>query len=117
MTGTEQNPITIRNYGSEVVTISTGSSVGILITGRSDIIIQGLDVTSVEGFGRIENSSRIVLEGISFSNASSSGTTGSLKFVRSTHNKVLNSQFSNGSDLLLLQDDSNFNVLLRSFYK
>lgn len=110
--GTQQNPITIRNYANETVTISTGGSVGISVTSRSDVIIQGLVVNSVQGFGRIQDSTRIVLEGISFSNASSSGTTGSLKFVRSTFSKVINSQFSDGSDLLLLQDDSNNNVLL-----
>ena len=114
--GTEQNPITIRNYGNEVVTISTGGSVGISITGQSDVTIQGLDVTSVQGFGRIQDSTRIILEGIDFSNASSSGTTGSLKFVRSTFSKVINSQFSDGSDLLLFQDDSNNNVLLGNIF-
>jgi hypothetical protein len=108
--GTVNNPITIKGYQNETVTISS-SSVGLNVINRSNIIFENLVVTNVQGFGRIENSNRIQFNNISFSNAEASGTTGSLKFVRATFNSVTNSNFEEGSDLLIFQDDANQNVV------
>ena len=109
--GSEGQPISIRAMTGELVTI-TDSQVALWIIDRTDIVIADLVVDNVEGFGRIEGSSRIVIDSVDFSNASASGTTGSLKFVRSVLNTVSNSSFDEGSDLLLLQDESNANVLI-----
>ena len=42
--GTAQNPITYRNFGSDLVTIS-GASYGVRINGKSYITVQGINVT------------------------------------------------------------------------
>ncbi len=109
--GTNSSPIIISGYEGEVATISSSSSIGLSVIEHTDVEIRNLFVVDVVGFGRIENSQRIIIDDISFENASSSGTTGSLKFVRSTYNKVLNSRFAGGSDLMILQDDSDRNVI------
>lgn len=111
ISGSPSSPIMIRGMAGEIVTITTTSAVGIWVINRSDIIISDLIVTNVQGFGRIEGSTRITLDNIQFSDAGASGTTGALKFVRSNNNRVSNSSFDNGSDLLLLQDDSDRNVI------
>lgn len=109
--GTPSEPISINGYVGESVVISVGGDVGIRVVDQTDIRFANLTVANVQGFGRIENSYRIEFDSIEFSNAGASGTTGALKFVRSTHNRVSNSSFGIGSDLLLLQDASNFNVI------
>lgn len=108
--GTQSQPITIQGAGGESVVITSGA-VGLNIINQTNIVFRDLVVNNVEGFGRIENSSGISFESIAFSSAQASGTTGSLKFVRSTYNRVINSTFDDGSDLLILQDASNFNVI------
>jgi hypothetical protein len=108
--GTASQPIVIEGFSGESVVVSSGS-IGLSIINQSNITFRNLVVNNVEGFGRIENSSGIIFDSIAFSNASASGTTGSLKFVRANNNKVLNSTFDDGSDLLILQDDANFNVI------
>jgi hypothetical protein len=111
VSGTPADPIEIRAAPGEQVTITTDGEVALWLIDRSDIRISDLAVTDVEGFGRLENSTRIVIDDVRFNNAAASGTTGSLKLVRSSLNRVLNSSFDDGSDLLVLQDDSDRNVL------
>ena len=111
VSGTPADPIEIRAASGEQVTITTDGEVALWLIDRSDVRIADFAVTDVEGFGRLENSTRIVIDNVRFDNAAASGTTGSLKLVRSTLNRVLNSSFDNGSDLLVLQDDSDRNVL------
>ncbi len=113
VSGVPAQPIVIRSYPGEKATIS-GPQVGLWVIGRSDIVLSDLDVVDVEGFGRIEGSTRITVDNVRFKNAAASGTTGSLKFVRSSFNVVRNSRFENGSDLLLLQDDSDRNILINN---
>ena len=109
--GSAAQPIVIEPYNGEAVTINAGSSVALWIIGKSDVTLRNFDVVNSEGFGRLEDSTRITIDGIDFRTAGASGTTGALKFVRSTYSRVTNSSFDEGSDLLLLQDDSDFNVL------
>lgn len=112
--GLQSNPIVISGYQTESVEISGSSFVGLWVIGRNDVVIRNLSVRGVEGFGRLEDSTRITVDGVDFANAGASGTTGSLKFVRTTESTVINSSFDNGSDLLLLQDDSDRNRILFS---
>jgi hypothetical protein len=109
--GLGDNPVTISGFAGETVVIDASGAVGIRVIDKSDVHIRNLTVSNVQGFGRIENSSGIVIDSVVFRNALASGTTGALKFVRSTRNRVLGSSFENGSDLLILQDDSNENVI------
>ncbi len=112
-------PITIKNYPGEVPTIANLSgSVGLWIINKSDLVIDGLKVENVMGFGRLEESERITIQNITFSNASASGTTGALKLVRSSFNKIHKNTFEDGSDILILQDNSDRNLVTdNSFYK
>ena len=114
VSGQPGSPIAIRSYPGETATISDKSNVAIRVTGKSDIVVAGLSVDGVVGFGRVENSTGIEFDKIVFRHALASGTTGALKFVRSSRNRVEDSSFDDGSDLLLLQDDSNLNVLLNN---
>lgn len=111
VSGAPGNPITIRAYLDESVTISDPRSIGLRIINQQHLLIADMVVERVIGFGRLENATAITVDNIDFRVAGASGTTGSLKLVLSSHNRVMNSSFDDGSDLLLLQDDSNFNVL------
>ncbi len=110
VSGTSGQPITIKAFTGETATI-TGSVVGLWIIGRSDLIIDGLTVSSASGFCRLEDSTRITLQNMTFQNSTGSGTTGGCKFVRSAHNRVLNNTIINGNDSFLLQDDSDRNLV------
>jgi hypothetical protein len=111
VSGTPESPIEIRSAAEEAVTITTDGEVALWLVDRSYIRIAGIAVSEVEGFGRLENSTGIVIDNVRFGKSLAGGTTGSLKLVRSSENRILNSTFDSGSDLLLLQDDSDRNVL------
>lgn len=111
VSGTSAQPITIKNYPAETATI-TGSVVGLWIIGRTDLIVEGLTVSSATGFCRLEDSTRIILQNNTFQNSTGSGTTAGCKFVRTTHSRVLNNAIINGNDSLLLQDASDRNLVV-----
>jgi hypothetical protein len=111
ISGTPAEPIVIAGYLEEVARVSAPSAVGLWLIDKSDVTIKNLQVTNVLGFGRLEGATRIEIDSVDFSQAGASGTTGALKLVRSGENRVTNSSFRDGSDLLLLQDDSDLNVL------
>ncbi|MGB5443971.1 MAG: right-handed parallel beta-helix repeat-containing protein, partial [Psychromonas sp.] len=108
--GTASQPIIIQGASDESVLVSS-DNVAIKILNKAHVTIRDMKIKNVQGFGRIENSTGITFESIAFNSALAGGTTGSLKFVSSSHNRVINNTFSDGSDLLILQDDSNFNLL------
>jgi hypothetical protein len=108
--GTASQPIVIQNYNGEAATV-TGNVVGIYVIDKSNVTIRGISVADVVGFGRLENASRIIIDSVDFENASNSGTTGSLKIVSSSNNRIVNSSFDSGSDLMVIQDDANLNVI------
>jgi hypothetical protein len=109
--GTAERPIEIRGTPGETVTITTDGEVALWLVDRSYIRIANVAVVDVAGFGRLENSTGIVIDHVAFDKSVAGGTTGSLKLVRSSGNRVSNSSFDRGSDLLLLQDDSDRNVI------
>jgi hypothetical protein len=111
VSGTPSAPIEIRGMPAEEVIVTTDGEVALWLIDRSDVLIADLSVRQVEGFGRLENSTRIVIENVTFADAAASGTTGALKLVRSPMNRISGSRFEGGSDLLLLQDDSDRNVV------
>lgn len=111
--GVAGSPISIRAYNGEQAKIENlGSAVGITIDQKAHITIDGLTFNNVQGFGHIYDSNYIKIQNCSFSNSTSSGTTGALKFVRSSYCKVFFNRFSqSGSDMLILQDNSDRNVV------
>ncbi|OHB65643.1 MAG: hypothetical protein A2Y76_04445 [Planctomycetes bacterium RBG_13_60_9] len=121
-------PITYRNYGTETVTIrntdglsdltqdeidagQTSRQYGIYIYDKSYITVQGLHVTNVSGWARIVSSDHIRLVDNDFTVALANGTTGSVKFVFSDFNEVINNQLHEGNDNLLLIH-SNHNLVV-----
>jgi hypothetical protein len=116
VSGSDGHAVEISAFAGERVVITATESVAIRVIGQHDILIRNLIVRDVSGFGRIEDSHRIVIDGLEFRNARSPGTTGALKFVRSSHNRLSNSTFEGGSDLLILQDDSNRNFIDRNTF-
>ena len=55
--GTASQPITFAAYPGETPTLSGLSGVALSFTGRSYIVVDGLTVTNVGGWGRLEDSS------------------------------------------------------------
>jgi hypothetical protein len=112
VSGIAGQPITIKNYPGETARIANLSGVvAINIIDRSDLIIEGLTIENVLGFGRLEGASRITLKGNTFKTATSTGTTSGLKLVRSSYNKILDNIFTDGNDIVIIQDNSDKNVL------
>jgi hypothetical protein len=123
--GTVGNPITFKAYPGETATIretpeltnltadevaddQEGRQYGIYIYGRAYITLAGLTVTAVSGWARIVNSNHIVIRDGNFTNATNSGTTGSIKFYLSDDNVVWNNVIDGGNDnLLLIHSDRN----------
>lgn len=106
-------PITIRAYPGEIPVISgLASSVALWLEGRSYIVIDGLGVKSCMGFGHVYSCDHIVIQNCTFDTSTGTGTSSGLKFDESRYCKVMNSTFiSGGGDTLLLQDNSNFNLI------
>lgn len=123
--GENNKPVIIRTINSEVVTIKdtpglknltqdeidvdqVGRQYGIYLYDLSNVTIQGLSVTHVSGWVRVLHCDNIIIRDNKFTNALSSGTTGSIKFMFSDKNKVLNNTIHDGNDnLLLIHSDSN----------
>ncbi len=123
--GNAAAPITYTNYGNEVVIIrntpglsnltpdevaldQTGRQYGIYMYGVSHVIIEGLQVTNVTGWGRVVQSNHIIIRNNTFTAALGTGTTGSIKLFHSDYNKILNNTIHDGNDnLLLIHSDRN----------
>lgn len=108
--GAAGSPIVYRAYDGERPVIANVDEPAIAVTGRSYIEIEGLLVQDVLGWGRIEDSDHIVFRDMTFESATATGTTGGLKFVRSTQCLVTGSTIEDGNDNLLLQE-SDRNVI------
>lgn len=116
--GSINNPIVIRSYNNEAVSIRDVADSAIRITGLSDIVIDGLRIDSVGGFGKIYDSTRIVVKNTVFNKAIISGTTGGLKLVRTTYSALVNNEFMDAHDSVVLQDAADHNMIANNlFYK
>jgi hypothetical protein len=123
--GTPSLPIAYRNHPNESVVIrdtpgiggltadelaldQAGRQYGIYMHGISHVVIEGLEVTQVAGWGRIVRSDHVILKRNTFTAALSPGTTGSIKFYHSDHNQILHNTIHDGNDnLLLIHSDRN----------
>jgi hypothetical protein len=103
--GAQGAPITVRAYEGETVTI-TGipDDPAILLRNASYIVIEGLVVADVQGWGRLENVTHSVIRGNRFAEAQARGTRGGLKLVRSHLNRIADNRFERGNDSVLLQE-------------
>lgn len=110
MSGAAGSPIIYRAFDGERPVIANVDDPAIAVTGRSYIEIEGLLVQDVLGWGRVEDSDHIIFRDMTFERATATGTTGGLKFVRSTQCLVTGSTIEDGNDNLLLQE-SDRNVI------
>jgi parallel beta-helix repeat protein len=102
--GTASQPITIIAHAGETPVLSGLADVAISLTGVSHIVIDGIGVDNSLGWARIDNSSYNVLRNLRLSQATSTGTTGGVKFANnSSYNKLLDSTLSDGNDSLTIQ--------------
>jgi parallel beta-helix repeat protein len=108
--GTASLPITFTAFGGETPTLAGNSNPAIWLIGRSNIIVDGLTVTQVGGWGRLEDATYNIIRNCTFTYATIWGTTGGLKLVRSKFNKIINNTFYGGNDNITVQD-SNQNVI------
>jgi len=102
--GAIDNQITFKGYPGETATLSGLDEPAIFLLNRSYLVIDGVTVTNVTGWGRIESSNNIVLRNNRFSKANARGTTGGLKFVKSFKNIISGNTFDEGNDSLVLQE-------------
>ena len=121
--GTPLNPITFRNYAGETAAI-TGAYVdgtqwgdedgwvfGFYVWGKSNIVFEGLSFEDVaHGWGRIVHSSNITIRDSRFENAGATGMVGSIYFINSSHNRILNNTIRDGNDNLAFVK-SDFNLI------
>ena len=96
--------ITYRNFNGEEVTINQVDQPAIYLLNKSHIVIQGVTINDVLGWGRLENAHHNTIKNIRFINALARGTTGGLKLVRSHYNQVIGNSFETGNDSVVIQE-------------
>jgi len=109
--------ITIKAYPGETATITGNLDLGISLTGRSYLIIDGLKIDNVVGWGRLEDSNNNIIQNNRFTRATAGGTTGGLKLVRSNNNKILNNTFEDGNDNVVVQESDRNLIQDNIFYR
>lgn len=96
--------ITFRNSPGEKAVLTGVDEPAIVLKNVSNIVVEGLDVEDVGGWGRIESSNNIVVRDNRFRRATIRGTTGGLKLVKSALNRIEGNVFEEGNDSLVLQE-------------
>jgi Right handed beta helix region len=102
--GAREAPISFKAYPGETVSLTGVGAPAILIRGRSYLVIEGLTVSDVVGWGRIEDSHNAVIRKNRFLRATARGTTGGLKLVRSRYVRIADNLFETGNDNVVIQD-------------
>lgn len=113
--GEQSAYIAIRAYTGETASITGNLDLAIVLTGRSYLIIEGFRIDNVIGWGRLEDSSNNIIRNNHFTRATAGGTTGGLKLVRSTYNRILDNTFEDGNDNVVVQD-SDRNLLQNNIF-
>jgi len=108
--GAAGQPIVFRRYGNETPTI-TGVDIGMTFINREHIEVDGFTVTDVNGWARLQDSRYITLRNSTFRRAAAGGTTGSIKLVRATYNRILDNVIEDGNDNVTFMDASDRNVV------
>ena len=110
--------IVIKAYQDEVPVISGLSSVALWLEDVSRITIDGVKVEQCLGFGRIYRCDYITIKNCIFNTSTGSGTTSGLKLHQSRYCRIIDSEFSSGGgDMVILQDNSNYNLIERNTFK
>lgn len=92
--GTSGNPVTYRNYGSDVVMIS-GTTRGIYLDGKSYIIVQGINFYNLDQFMWLTNgSNHNIIAYCNFDQMRSYDWSGSKIYRSSSYNWIHHSSFS-----------------------
>lgn len=102
--GTAEAPIVFSAMGEEMVTISGLSDPALWLQDVSYVEVRGLLVSDVLGFGRLEDTVGVVVEGNEFREATSTGTTGGLKLVRATQTVLRDNAFIDANDSVVVQE-------------
>lgn len=102
--GSEAQPVTWAAAPGETVTLTGGDEPAIYLKSRSYVVIDGFTVTNVVGWARLEDSDYNTLAHNRCSNATASGTTASVKLVRSRFNRILDNTFEEGTDDVVIQE-------------
>jgi parallel beta-helix repeat protein len=110
VSGTQSQPLIFRRYSNEIATI-TGISPGILLVKKEYIEIDGITVTDVSGWARLEDSRNITIRNSVFRRATATGTTGGVKLVRSSDNRLVSNTFDDGNDNMILVDSADRNLI------
>jgi MYXO-CTERM domain-containing protein len=92
--GTSAKPITYRNYGADKVTVSN-AAYGILLSGKSFIVVEGIDFYDLDKFLWLENgASHNTIAYCNFDKARTVGWSGSKIYQSSSYNHVHHCRFS-----------------------
>ncbi len=99
--------ITFRAYPGETVTITqTGTIAGLDLNNRHYLIIEGFTIDNIFMWGQVLNSTHNIFRNNKFTNVLDHGSRGSLRFVNSDYNKILNNSFTNGNDSLFFENSN-----------
>ncbi len=110
--GTAGQPITFRAFTSEAPAIANLSNPAIVLNNRHYIVVDGFTVRDVLGWGRFDDSNNNTIQNNTFLRATAGGTTGGLKLVRSSFNKITNNVFTDGNDSMVFQDNADRNLVV-----
>lgn len=102
--GAPAAPITFRNYAGEAVSLNGMDELAVRLINISHVVVQGIAVNDVLGWGRVENAHYNVISNNLFANAEARGTTGGLKLVKSHFNRVVSNRFERGNDSVVVQE-------------
>ena len=108
--GTAASPLVFRRHLAETPTIA-GVEVGIRIVKREHVEVDGLTVTDTVGWVRLADSRHVTIRNSTFLRAQAPGTTGSIKLVRSSYNRILGNTLEEGNDNMVLVDAADRNLI------
>lgn len=108
--GAAGQPIVFRRHANETPTI-TGVDIGLTFINREYVEVDGFTVTDVNGWARLQDARYITVRNSTFRRATAAGTTGSIKLVRATYNRILDNVIDDGNDNMTFMDASDRNVV------
>ena len=104
-------PITFKSYSRErPVLTGAGFDPAVLLSGRSNVVIDGLTVSNVVGWLRAEDARWILITNCTFTKATADGSRAGLKFIGADFNRIQNNLIEDGNDNVVLID-SDYNVV------
>ncbi|MBW2464453.1 MAG: right-handed parallel beta-helix repeat-containing protein [Deltaproteobacteria bacterium] len=108
--------VSFRGYPGEEAVIENVSDPALFVSGLSHIMFEGFTVRDCLGWGRLEDADHVVVRDMVFEGATATGTTGSLKLVRTTQSLIEGNAFVDGNDNLMVQE-SDRNVVVGNTFE